>query len=94
MMSRMRRIRFVVVGRVQDVAFRAYTQAAARRFGLVGFVQNRLDGAVEGQAEGEDGAVVPFVEWLHTGSPWSRVDRVEVEELTVLATEGAFDVRR
>ena len=90
----MRRVRFVVVGRVQGVAFRAYTQAAARRFGLVGFVQNRADGAVEGQAEGEERAVAGFVEWLHQGSPSSRVDRVDVEDLAVVAAEVAFDVRR
>ncbi|HEX6814013.1 MAG TPA: acylphosphatase, partial [Planctomycetota bacterium] len=46
----MRRVRFVVVGRVQGVAFRACTQKAAQQFGIVGFVQNRADGAVEGQA--------------------------------------------
>jgi|SoiMethySBSTD1v2_1073268.scaffolds.fasta_scaffold00374_23 acylphosphatase len=90
----MRRIRFVIVGRVQGVAFRAYTQSAAQQFRLVGFVQNRADGAVEGQAEGEERAVAGFVEWLHQGSPWSRVDRVEVEELAVVAAEQAFDVRR
>ena len=94
MMSLMRRVRFVVVGRVQGVAFRAYTQAAAQQFGIVGFVQNRADGAVEGQAEGEERAVAGFVEWLHKGSPWSRVDRVDVEDLAVVAAEMAFDVRR
>jgi acylphosphatase len=90
----MRRVRFVVVGRVQGVGFRAYTQAAAQERGLVGFVQNRADGAVEGQAEGEERAVAAFVDWLHQGSPWSRVDRVDVEELAVVAAEQAFDVRR
>ncbi|HZN37833.1 MAG TPA: acylphosphatase [Planctomycetota bacterium] len=90
----MRRVRFVVVGRVQGVGFRACTQAAAREFGLVGFVQNRADGAVEGQAEGDERAVAGFVEWLHQGSPYSRVDRVDVEDLAVVAAEVAFDVRR
>jgi len=94
MMQRMRRVRFVVVGRVQGVGFRASTQAAAQEFGIVGFVQNRADGAVEGQAEGEEAAVAGFVEWLHKGSPWSRVDRVEVEELAVVGAEAVFDVRR
>jgi acylphosphatase len=94
MMCFMRRVRFVVVGRVQGVGFRAYTQAAAQERGLVGFVQNRADGAVEGQAEGEEHAVAAFVDWLHQGSPWSRVDRVEIEDLAVVAAEQAFDVRR
>ena len=90
----MRRIRFVVTGRVQSVAFRAHTEHAARRLGLVGFVRNRRDGAVEGEAEGPDAALTEFVAWLHTGSPWSRVDAVRVDELSGLGCEVAFEACR
>ncbi|MEO6594401.1 MAG: acylphosphatase [Planctomycetota bacterium] len=89
----MRRIRFVVTGRVQGVAFRAHTENAAQRLGLVGFVRNRRDGAVEGEAEGSEMAVTEFAAWLHTGSPWSRVDAVQVDELSGLGGEVAFEVR-
>ncbi len=90
----MRRIRFVVVGRVQGVAFRAYAQAEARRLGVMGFVQNRPDGAVEGEAEGRPDDVVAFLAWLRTGSPWSRVDNVEIDEMSVVGNDGTFDVHR
>ncbi|MFY9345936.1 MAG: acylphosphatase [Planctomycetota bacterium] len=90
----MRRIHFVVQGRVQGVAFRAHTRSAAARLGVVGFVQNRADGAVIGEAEGEPAAVAAFVAWLHEGSPWSRVDTVGVTELPATRHDAAFDVRR
>lgn len=90
----MRRIGFVVVGRVQGVAFRACTERCARRLGLVGFVRNRGDGAVEGEAEGAMAAVAEFATWLHEGSPWSRVEGVRVVDLALLGNEGAFIVER
>ncbi len=89
-----RRVRFLVAGRVQGVGFRAHTLAEAQRLGLVGFVRNRRDAAVDGEAQGPKAQVALFVDWLHTGSPWSRVERVEIEELATNASDAEFVVRR
>lgn len=89
-----RRVRFLVAGRVQGVGFRAHTQAAAQARGLVGFVRNRRDGAVEGEAEGAAAAIAEFTAWLHEGSPWSRVDRVELQDLPFDGSEAQFAVQR
>jgi acylphosphatase len=88
------RIRFVVTGRVQGVAFRAHARAAAQQLHVVGFVANRDDGAVIGEAEGTADAIAAFTTWLHQGSPWSRVDAVTTSELTELRAEPDFAVRR
>jgi acylphosphatase len=90
----MPRVRFVVTGRVQGVAFRAHTRAAAQRLGVVGFVENRDDGAVAGEAQGTADALAAFTKWLHRGSPWSRVDSVTTEALAKSRAETMFDVRR
>ena len=92
--ARMRRIHFVVTGRVQGVGFRACTQFEAQRRGLVGCVWNRADGAVEGHAEGPPDGVESFAEWLRGGPRGARVDRVLVEDVPALASERTFDVRR
>jgi acylphosphatase len=76
-----RRISFVVTGRVQGVSYRASTQEAAERAKLVGWVRNRRDGAVEGEAEGEDAAIARFVEWLRHGPTGARVDELRTDEL-------------
>ena len=89
-----RRIRFLVVGRVQGVGFRAHTQQAAAGLALAGFVRNRRDGAVEGEAEGLAAQVAAFTEWLQTGSPWSRVERVDIEELPATGAAATFAVLR
>jgi acylphosphatase len=73
------KIDFIVSGQVQGVCFRAYTQRAAQDLEVTGWVRNRSDGRVEGEAWGLPEAIEGFVQWLHKGSPHGRVDRVEVD---------------
>ncbi len=75
-----KRIHVIVQGRVQGVFFRAYTKEEADRLGLVGWVRNRHDGAVEALIEGEAAAVDRMIDWLHEGSPMANVVRVQVAE--------------
>jgi acylphosphatase len=72
------RARILVSGRVQGVAFRAFTRDAASRMKLCGGVRNVDDGRVEVDVEGERGAVEAFVELLGTGPPMARVDDLEL----------------
>jgi acylphosphatase len=88
----MRRIRAIVSGRVQGVAYRASTVTEARRLGLVGWVKNREDGSVELEAEGADDLVAALIEWCHRGPPAARVARVEVEEVPVRGDNRDFSI--
>jgi acylphosphatase len=63
---------------VQGVFFRQVTSEQARRLGVAGWVRNRSDGRVEAVFEGPQGAVDQLVSWCEQGTPWSKVDRVEV----------------
>ena len=65
-----------VIGRVQGVWFRKYTLEAALSHGIKGFVENSDDGSVYIEAEGQSEELDQFLEWLHHGSPMSRVDKV------------------
>lgn len=93
-MAQVVRAAFVVTGRVQGVGFRAATTAAAAANGLVGFVRNRPDGAVEGEAQGDAAALAAFRAWLQRGPMLARVDALAWRELAAVAGESAFDVRR
>ena len=90
----MRRFSFVVIGRVQGVGFRAHAAARAQHLGLAGFVHNRADGAVAGEAQGSPEALAAFAQWLQRGSPLARVDRVDCADLPMVPAESAFVVRR
>ncbi len=74
------RVRVRITGRVQGVYFRAETQSAAQRIGVTGWVRNVRDGSVEAVFEGEAHRVREMVAWCWKGSPFSRVDDVEVIE--------------
>jgi acylphosphatase len=78
----MRRVRFVVTGRVQGVGFRWFVRAEARPLGITGWVRNRGDGAVEGLAEGRDDAIDSLVATLEVGPPSAIVTNVDVLEIS------------
>jgi acylphosphatase len=82
----MRRVRAIVSGRVQGVSFRATTAEQATRLGVVGWVKNRGDGAVEIEAEGTPEQVAELLAWCEQGPPHARVSRFSVEELSPAAT--------
>lgn len=90
----MKRMRFVVVGRVQGVGFRMAARSAALPLGLVGFVRNRADGAVEGEVQGEDEPLSSFRDWLRRGPLLARVDRVDWDPIPAKGGEDAFAVMR
>jgi acylphosphatase len=73
--------RCLVAGRVQGVFYRASTTQRATELGVTGYARNLPDGRVEVLACGEPGAVKTLCEWLWTGSPTSRVDSVQVDEV-------------
>jgi acylphosphatase len=84
----------VVTGRVQGVSYRASTVDEARRLGLVGWVRNNPDGAVELEAEGEPAQIDALLAWCKHGPPSARVDGVVTEELAPTGTDTAFSVTR
>ena len=80
-MTTMRAARFLVSGRVQGVAFRAYTRQQALALGLRGHAVNLRDGRVEVLAVGEADAIDRLGEWLWQGSPLARVEDVQRHEV-------------
>ena len=70
------RLHAVVRGQVQGVSFRYYTQAAAQRQSLTGWVRNRRDGTVEVIAEGPRAALEHLLTFLQHGPADARVAAV------------------
>jgi acylphosphatase len=71
--------KLVISGRVQGVGFRWFTQDAASREGVTGWVRNLPDGRVEALVEGEDEAVTRVERALRSGPRGARVDDVNVD---------------
>lgn len=70
-----------VRGEVQGVGFRYWARRVAQGAGVGGWVRNRPDGSVEALVRGPEPAVETVLRAFREGSPWSRVEEVEVERL-------------
>ena len=67
-----------IVGRVQGVWFRAWTEKQAHRLKLAGWVRNCRDGSVEALFSGPAQAVDEMLVACHRGPPAASVDTVSV----------------
>jgi acylphosphatase len=86
------RLHAIVSGRVQGVFFRANTQKVANNIGIRGWVRNMDDGCVEVMAEGKEEHLDDFLKWLHKGSGYARVERVESEYINEEEGFHDFDI--
>lgn len=98
-MPSVRTLHFRVVGRVQGVWFRGWTQHTARALGLCGWVRNLPDGSVAGQVQtpedSEQGraALERFRLALGQGPPSARVDLVDAGYTDLPERFQGFSVR-
>jgi acylphosphatase len=85
--------RYIISGRVQGVGFRYFTQQAAVRENLHGWVRNLPDGRVEAGAEGDVEALERFERALRYGPPGARVEQLEIEHTVPDGRNSGFTVR-
>jgi acylphosphatase len=82
-----------VMGEVQGVFFRSWTQTKARELGLRGWIRNAADGSVEAHVQGDEATVAELIVALGHGPKQARVATVEVHDVAPEAV-GAFEIRR
>ena len=76
----MEKRQFTIYGRVQGVGFRFYTARQAQKLMLSGCVKNLSDGSVLVIAVGIEEQIAAMRQWLKTGSPAARVERIIEQE--------------
>lgn len=74
--------RYFVAGMVQGVGFRFFTQAAAEKLRISGFVRNLCDGRVEVFAMGTPEQLAQFRSMLERGPRFSSVTEIREEPAT------------
>lgn len=89
---RLRR-RYVIIGRVQGVGFRFFTQAAAAREGVYGWVRNVPDGNVEIEAEGEAEAIERFEHRIRQGPRGARIDILDASDSVPSHRNTGFEIK-
>lgn len=73
----MKRVHLIISGDVQGVGYRAWVQGEARELGLVGWVKNQEDQAVELVAEGQKKKLEEFVKRCQKGPEVAWVKKVD-----------------
>lgn len=86
-------IRAIVLGRVQGVGYRNWTERQALARGLHGWVRNRRDGTVEAVFAGDADNVAGMAESLMRGPPAAKVSGIEIVEAEDSALEATFGAR-
>lgn len=73
--------RVVISGDVQGVYLRVSAKEKAEELGIRGWIKNLPDGQVEALFQGTIDNVTKMLAWCRQGTPKSRIDSVDVEEL-------------
>lgn len=81
-----------VGGRVQGVGFRMFTQQTARKLGLTGWVKNLNNGDVTMEVQGAPETIDELIARLKRGNKFSKVTRMEVQDLDVDKEEKSFAI--
>jgi len=82
----------IVSGRVQGVMFRDLTRRKAQSLGIVGEVENLVDGTVRVYAEGEEDRLEQFIATLKKGTFLSRVENIEYKFLEPKGGFSGFNI--
>lgn len=86
--------KFLLSGLVQGVGFRFFTQRAAARHQVKGYVRNLEDGRVEAWAQGPEKSVESFKHDLTAGPRYSRVEEIEEIVLEPSSEYSSFRIER
>lgn len=88
----MERVHLMISGDVQGIGFRAWVRGKAKELGVVGWVKNRSDGAVEVVAEGEPEALGALIKECQQGPDVAWVEKVGVTWEEATGEFVSFDV--
>jgi len=86
--------KFLISGLVQGVWYRKFVSENAKKHGFKGYVKNLPDGRVEAVANiANEEEFKKFIEILKEGSPYSKVEHIEYQEIPFLEFDD-FEIRR
>ena len=87
-------LRLRVTGRVQGVNYRGWTQDAAERLGVRGWVRNEADGSVSALVAGPEAKVAALLAAMRRGPPSARVADLAAAPAEGAAVPAGFEIRR
>ncbi|OGG96914.1 MAG: hypothetical protein A2508_09860 [Candidatus Lambdaproteobacteria bacterium RIFOXYD12_FULL_49_8] len=84
--------KITVHGKVQGVFYRASAQKKAQDLGIVGWIQNLVEGTVEIFAQGSEAALIEFKAWCIEGPPQAKVSDLTSHEAETNPSLTSFQI--
>lgn len=86
------RYSIIVDGRVQGVGFRYFTQMMAMKYNLTGWHKNLYNGKVQIEVQGLKENLMNFISAIKKGNNFSRIDNMDLNELSVKDDEKKYRI--
>ncbi len=86
-------VHIIVEGLVQGVGFRWFVARHAEGLGLKGYVENRYDGNVELEAEGDRSLLEELIRQVKIGPRSAHVTNLRLEWRSPTHTRDRFEIR-
>lgn len=86
------RYSIIVDGRVQGVGFRYFTQMMAMKYNLTGWCKNLYNGKVQIEVQGLKENLMNFISAIKKGNNFSRIDNMDLNELSVKDDEKKYRI--
>ena len=83
----MRRFEIIIKGKVQKVGYRDYVEEVARRFNIVGFVENLKDGNVRILCEADEKIIDDFLKAINVKNGLTEVEKIIFKDIGVATGE-------
>jgi acylphosphatase len=76
----MKTVHIIISGLVQGIGYRKWVKQHAHHVGVVGWIKNREDGAVEAVLQGEKGVVDTLMKEVQKGPFLANVQAIDIQE--------------
>ena len=87
-----RRLRIIIIGKVQGVTYRINAQEIAQKLNLTGWVQNNQDDTVSIVAEGEEESLDELLKWCKSGPRYAEVKSIDIKWEKYIGDLKGFDI--
>ncbi len=93
MIENIKTYKVLLLGRVQGVGFRYFTESIASKYDISGYVRNTFDSKVEVVCQGEEENLKQFIDDIKKGPVFSAVADVKIEEIKDSRKYSIFNIK-
>ncbi|GAA0077805.1 acylphosphatase [Clostridium sp. CTA-5] len=87
------RYSLIVIGRVQGVGFRFFSQLKATELSLTGYAQNLDSGNVKIEIQGKQANIDDFISYIMVSNKFAKVIDIDIAPIPLISNEKKFKIK-